>query len=115
MEKSIDRIALDIERRKAAQYLVQKYSREQRYLIVYSRDISKYIDAFTNNRFKSEEKRESLRWDFLCDFIGLKSKMNEYRWSKDFLAENGIDFRAARKLIFSLFSAEEIASTSLLV
>ena len=115
MEKNADRIELDIQRRKAADYLVKNYSREQRYLIVYSRDISKYIDAFTNNRFKSEEKREGLKWDFLFDFIGLKDRMSEYRWSKDFLAENGIDFRTARKLIFSLFSADEIASASSLM
>ena len=115
MEKNQDRINLDIQRRKAAEFMVRNYSREERYLIVFSRDFSRYIDAFTNDRFKTPEKREGLRWDFFFDFQSLKSRMEEYKWSKKFLLENGIDFKTIRKMFFSLFSADEIASASLLM
>lgn len=109
-EKNQDRIALDIQRRKAAEYMVQNYSREERYLIVFSRDFSRYENAFTSDNFKTNEKREGLRWDFYFDFISLKAKMKEYRWSKDFLAERGINFTLLKRLFYSLFTAEEIAA-----
>ena len=100
---------LDDQRRRAAQYLVNNYEREQRYLIVYERDMEKYISAFSADNFKSAEKREGLKWDFAFDFLGLQERMAEFRWSKEFLADVGIDFKAAKKLFFSLLTAEEIA------
>ena len=38
----------------------------------------------------------------VLDFERLKTLMNEFRWSKDFLRENGIDFAELRKLYFSV-------------
>lgn len=109
-EKNADRLLLDEQRKKAAKWLCENFSREQRYLIVYERDFAKYLSAFSADKFKSAEKREGLRWDFYFDYKKLTSLMKEFKWSKKFLAQNGIDFVAVRNLFYSLFTAEEIAS-----
>lgn len=41
-------------------------------------------------------------YDFLVFFEDLKEKMKEFRWSKEFLSENGIDFVALKKLYFAV-------------
>lgn len=107
-----DRMRLDGQRRKAAQYFVENFSREERYLIVFARDFETYLSAFSADNFKSEEKREGLRWDFFFSFQSLRKRMAEYSWGKDFLNSHGIDFRAVRKLFFALFTAEEISRWS---
>lgn len=89
-------------RQKAAEFLVKNFTREKRYLLILSRDMQKYIAAFSADKFKSAEKREQLRYDFFADFSLLKREMSKYRWDKNFLAENGIDFPAVRSLYFSL-------------
>ena len=98
------------QRKSAAEFLVKNYSREERYLIILSRDITGAVDAFTKNTFKTPEKREQKRWDLLFDFRTLISRKSEYKWSVRKLLENGIDFFAVRTLINSLFSAQELAS-----
>ena len=109
MKKSLERMRLDDQRRRAAQYFCENFSREERYLIVFERDLEKYLNAFAADNFKSAEKREGLRWDFYFDFLSLKSRMKEYKWSKKFLLSHGIDFVAVRNLFFALFTAEEIS------
>lgn len=105
-----DREKLNLQRLSAAKWMINNFSREQRYLIVLSRDLSRYLDAFSADKFKSAEKKESLRWDFYFDYKKLSSLMKEYRWSKKLLLSNGIDFVAVRNLFFTLFTAQEIAS-----
>lgn len=99
-------------RKKAAEGLINYFSREERYLKILARDLSCHLSAFSANNFKSEGKREQKRVDFFYDFQTLREKMSEYRWSKEFLAENGIDLSSLRKLYFRLFSREEIAAWS---
>lgn len=105
-----DRPDLETQRKKAAEFLVKNYSREERYLIILSRDINGAVDAFKKNTFKTPEKREQKRWDLLFDFRTLISRKSEYKWSVRKLLENGIDFFAVKTLINSLFSAQELAS-----
>lgn len=99
-------------RQAAAKFLCERYSREERFLLIYERDLSKYVSAFTADKFKSEDKREMLRWDFFACFNSFKKMMKECKWSKKFLASYGIDFVAVRNLFFATFTAEEIARWS---
>lgn len=99
--QSEDRKRLDAQRCAAAQYFVKNYSREKRYLIIFERDFSRYLSSA--DFLKSEEaKNFQVYYDFLSDFEELKEKMKEFSWSKDFLKENGIDFREIKKLFFSV-------------
>lgn len=92
---------LDSQRSQAARFFTRNYSRERRYLIILARDFEKYLSSA---EFLKTEDAKSVQvyYDFLCDFERLKELMKEFRWSKDFLAENGIDFQAAKKLYFSV-------------
>ena len=101
MRNSDDRKRLDCQRSAAARYFVENYTREQRYLIIFERDFSEYLKS--SEWLKTEDARNCQKYyDFLCDFERLKELMKEFRWSKDFLLENGIDFIAVRKLYFSV-------------
>lgn len=96
-----DRLRLYSQRSLAAQYFAENYSREKRYLIILSRDLSKEFCAI--NSIGIEKAKEfQLFYDFLCDFERLKELMKEFRWSGDFLKENGIDFKELRKLYFAV-------------
>jgi hypothetical protein len=95
-----DRQREDFQRSQAAQYFVKNYSREQRYLIVLSRDLESEFSMIQN--LGIEKSREFQKfYDFLCDFERLQSLMKEFRWSCEFLKENGIDFKTYRKLYFA--------------
>ena len=92
---------LDSKRSQAAQFFAENYSREKRYLIILSRDLKKNFEAI-NAMGIEESKNYQLFFDFQCDFEKLREMMAEFRWSKDLLQENGIDFREMRKLYFAV-------------
>ena len=96
-----DRLRLDADRCRAAQYFVRNYEREQRYLIVFARDFELYLKS--SEWLQSDAaKREQKYFDFLCDFESLKEKMKDFCWSADYLKENGINFNEIRKLYFAV-------------
>ena len=98
--KNNDRRQLDYKRSRAAQYFVQNYSREKRYLIILSRDLEDEFSMIQN--LGLEKAREFQKfWDFILDFEKLQDLMKEFRWSSEFLKENGIDFKSYRKLYFA--------------
>ena len=101
MKQNQDRLRLDNQRCQAAQYFVQNFSREKRYLIILSRDLK---DEFSLIQNKGIEKAREFQkfWDFILDFEKLQALMKEFRWSADYLKENGIDFKSYRKLYFSV-------------
>ena len=100
MKKSEGRLQLDSQRSLAAQYFVQNFSREKRYLIILSRDLQNEFDMIQN--LGIEKAREFQKfWDFILDFEKLQALMKEFRWSSDYLKENGIDFKSYRKLYFA--------------
>lgn len=99
--KNPDRLRLDSERTAAAKYFVRNFSREKRYLIIFARDFNIYLQSA--NWLQSDEAKGIQKfWDFLCDYKSLREKMQEFRWSKEFLAENGIDFKSIKKLYFAV-------------
>lgn len=101
MKHNADRQRLDAQRCLAAQYFTENFSREERYLIIFSRDFSDYLGS--SDWLRSSDSRNCQKYfDFLIDYENLKSKMQEFRWSKDFLLENGIDFAAIRNLYFAV-------------
>ena len=96
-----DRQQLDYQRSQAAQYFVQNYSREKRYLIILSRDLQNEFDMIQNLGIEKARQFQKF-WDFILDFEKLQALMKEFRWSSDYLKENGIDFKSYRKLYFSV-------------
>ena len=100
MKQSADRLQLDSQRSRAAQYFCERYSREQRYLQIFARDFENYLSSA--EYLKKKDMDHQFYFDFLCDFDSLKEKMKEFRWSKDFLKENGIDFQEIKKLYFAV-------------
>jgi len=96
-----DRQQLDYQRSQAAQYFVQNFSREKRYLIILSRDLQNEFDMIQNLGIEKARQFQKF-WDFICDFEKLQALMKEFRWSCEFLKENGIDFKSYRKLYFSV-------------
>lgn len=96
-----DRKRLDSLRSSAAQYFAERYSREERYLIIFERDFSSYLNSA--EWLKSDDARNCQKfYDFLLDFDSLKSKMAEFKWSADFLKKKGIDFPKIRNLYFAV-------------
>ena len=101
MKQNADRLQLDYNRGLAAKFFCENYSREKRYLVILARDLQKNFNAI-NDLGIEKAKSFQLYYDFLCDFESLREKMNEFRWSGDFLKENGIDFKSLRKLYFAV-------------
>ena len=101
MKNNNDRRQLDSKRRQAAQFFVQNYSREQRFLIILSRDLESEFSMIQNLGIEKARDFQKF-WDFILDFEKLQSLMKEFRWSSEFLKENGIDFKSYRKLYFSV-------------
>lgn len=95
-----DRQRLDSQRSQAAQFFAKNYSREQRYLIILSRDLENEYSMIQNLGIEKSKEYQKF-WDFLCDFERLQDLMKEFRWSSEFLKENGIDFKSYRKLYFA--------------
>lgn len=96
-----DRLRLDSQRSQAAQFFQKNYSREKRYLIIFERDFSNYLNSC--EFLKSEQaKSVQIYYDFILDFERLKTLMKEFRWNKEFLRENGINFDEIKKLYFSV-------------
>lgn len=96
-----DKERRDFERNLSVHYFMEKYSREQRYLKLFARDFSSYLQSAA--WLQSDDARNFQKfYDFITDFENLKAKMKEFRWSKEFLAENGIDFTACKKLYFAV-------------
>lgn len=82
----------------------KKRSRENRYLISFARDFKNFLsngDYYKKHLEEAKEKSNTY-WDFIVSFDSLKEKMAEFKWSKDFLKENGIDFAAIRSLYFAV-------------
>ena len=100
MNRNADRLRLDSQRTKAAQYFCENYSREERYLIIFSRDFSAYLNSADYLRKKDVDNQ--YYFDFLGDFENLKAKMKEFSWTTEKLLEYGIDFKAIRKLYFAV-------------
>ena len=96
-----DRQQLDYQRSQAAQYFVQNFSREKRYLIILSRDLESEFSMIQNLGIEKARQFQKF-WDFILDFEKLQALMKEFRWSAEYLKENGIDFKAYRKLYFSV-------------
>ena len=96
-----DRLQLDYQRSLAAQYFVQNFSREKRYLIILSRDLESEFSMIQNLGIEKARQFQKF-WDFILDFEKLQALMKEFRWSSDFLKENGIDFKSYRKLYFAV-------------
>ena len=96
-----DRQQLDSKRSQAAQYFCANFSREKRYLIILSRDLQNEFDMIQNLGIEKARQFQKF-WDFILDFEKLQALMKEFRWSADYLKENGIDFKTYRKLYFSV-------------
>ena len=96
-----DRLQLDYQRSQAAQYFVQNFSREKRYLIILSRDLESEFSMIQNLGIEKARQFQKF-WDFILDFEKLQALMKEFRWSADYLKENGIDFKSYRKLYFAV-------------
>ena len=96
-----DRQQLDYQRSQAAHYFCANYSREKRYLIILSRDLESEFSMIQNLGIEKARQFQKF-WDFILDFEKLQALMKEFRWSCEFLKENGIDFKAYRKLYFSV-------------
>lgn len=88
------------ERVKSFRYF-RELEREQRYLIIFQRDISNYLSSASWLQSK-EAKTCQKFYDFQVCFESLKEKMAEFRWSKEFLKANGIDFVALKKLYYAV-------------
>ena len=99
--KNNDRRQLDSKRSQAAQYFVENFSREKRYLIILSRDLENEFSMIQNLGIEKARDFQKF-WDFILDFEKLQALMKEFRWSCEFLKENGIDFKSYRKLYFSV-------------
>ena len=96
-----DRQRLENERKAAIRYFRDNFSREQRYLISFERDFTEYLSSAA--WLQSDEARKCQKFfDFQICFEGLKEKMKEFRWSKEFLLAHGIDFVSIKKLYFSV-------------
>lgn len=100
MKNNNDRQQLDSKRSQAAQYFVHNYSREKRYLIILSRDLESEFSMIQNLGIEKARDFQKF-WDFILDFEKLQALMKEFRWSSDYLKENGIDFKSYRKLYFA--------------
>ena len=99
-ERNNDRLQLDSKRSSAARYFCENYSREERYLIVFARDFEKYL--MSADYLRERDTEHQFYWDFLTDFERFRELMKEFRWSKDFLKEHGIDFNSLKKLYFAV-------------
>lgn len=87
--------------RAAAVAWLLAHEREERYLISFRYELQEYEKSFT--WLSSDDARNHQKYyDFLLCFESMREKMREFRWSKDFLAANGIDFERVRKMYFSL-------------
>lgn len=96
-----DRQRRDTERRRSAEYLLKNYDREHRYLVIYARDFAEYLKSA--EWLQSAEARKFCKlYDFLADYQGLRRRMEEFRWTKEFLLANGIDFVAVKRLYHSV-------------
>ena len=94
------RMDIKQQQKKAMTYIIENFSREERFLIMFRRDCEKYVSCFTSENFSDNGKREMVIGEFHQTFHSLRDKMNEFHWTKDFLKENGIDFKTLRKLFF---------------
>lgn len=76
-------------------------SREEKYLLILSRDLLKGFQAI-NSLGIEKAKEYQLFYDFILNFEELKELMKEFRWSKEFLSTKGIDFISYRTLYFAV-------------
>lgn len=88
-----------------------KFNREQRYLILFAKDLAHNFGCITANgiiklseiaNLNCSDSLKQNYFDFVCTYENLCDKMKEFRWSADFLADNGINFKEYRKLYFAV-------------
>lgn len=96
-----NRKRLDYQRSLAAQFFCKNYSREQRYLIILQRDLEKEFQAITSLGIE-KAKSFQIFYDFLLDFENLNEKMIEFRWSEEYLKENGFNYSELRNLYLAI-------------
>lgn len=96
-----DREKLNSQRAKAVDYIISHYTREQRHLLWYQREMAEYLKSAAWLQTPAAREYQKF-WDFISEFESLKNHMREFRWSADFLASHGIDFKSARKLYFAV-------------
>lgn len=101
MKNNEDRMRLDCQRSEAARFFAENYSREERYLKILSRDLSSGYSMINSVGLEKAKDFQKF-WDFILDFEKLRELMKEFRWSKEFLAANGIDFNSLKKLYFAV-------------
>lgn len=99
---SYEKPSLETERKNAMSHMMKNYSREQRLLIMFEQDSKKFLDSFSSEKFKDESKRQMVVGELKESFVFLTEKMREFRWSKEFLLSQGIEFKKLRKLYFDL-------------
>lgn len=95
-----DRKRLDSQRSAAARFFAERYDREMRYLLIFSRDFAQYLSS--SEYLLKKDTSNQFYFDFLLDFESLQMKMKEFRWSKEFLKLHGIDYGSIRKLYFAV-------------
>ena len=78
----------------------KNFSREDRYLKIFARDFPSFLSSA--DYLRTKDVTSQYYFDFLISFEDLKAKMAEFRWTADFLAANGIDFKSLRKLYFAV-------------
>jgi hypothetical protein len=96
-----DKERREYERQRAWDYMMQ-LPRDVRNLKVYGRDFPEYLKSAEWMQTPEARKVSMKVFDFMFDFCALKKDMAQYRWSKEFLAENGVDFTSAKKLFFAI-------------
>lgn len=88
-----------------------KFSREQNYLIMFSRDLAHNFGCINANGITKladvakKDWKDSIKqnyFDFVCTFENLCCKIKEFRWSVDKLAQNGIDFNSYQSLYIAI-------------
>ena len=97
-----ERKSLQEQRKDAVAWMMKNYSRDERILIIIAEDSKKYLSCFSADKFKTEDSRQQIIAEFRSMFRFLREKMAEFRWSKKFLAENGIDFVKLRNLFYQV-------------
>jgi hypothetical protein len=89
------------ERVKSFRYFRENYSREERYLISFADDFKTFLSSAS--WLQSDQAKVCQKfYDFQVRFESLRKKMAEFKWSKEFLKANGIDFVALKKLYYSV-------------
>lgn len=84
MNGNADKMRNALERKLSAEYLLRNFSREERYLKIFRRDMEMYLQSAS--WLRTPEARNFCKfWEFLADYRSLLSKMQEFGWTETFL------------------------------